>query len=950
MKKQTLLVFLILVILPLVLAANALVIGSPIIGIVSSLLFLCLASWVTSELLFYREDKVFRMTFGFVTILMFLALIGNVLIVIASFTEVVSLIAVVVSSVILGLAFVRHRKGYFPTAPSKSDKGPVKKAVGGPVMLLILFLVWVFAAFRLLWISRTDEGGASVWMTIPNSFLPLFLLVSFSLLVVLVFTRLSNSLKLGLVCLYSFLVHSLFLLVWYPGRYGDPWAQLGEARYISSTGMPYAYDWMIQQRLIPQLALRAQQALTVFFGRMFFVDLYWVHIVLIPLLWSILVPLIAYIIADRLSVEKSRKFPILAAVATLLFPSLILWGTVSVPNSLGFIFFFVSVALLITWINHGDKRMWLLSSLASITSFLAHPQPGLFAFFLLFWVTVTHKTTRKIWSVIIYVPLFLVYPLSLLYRQASFSLGGLSILDNFLSFQSEISTILLVFGVVGLILGVKNHFVRTKSALMLFIIYLTLLSEYYLTEFGMTNLPFGAERILTMANFMLVPFVALGFIIIVRIFGKVASKSTGNLSLSVPLKGFKMGLGRSRVGFLVICLFLSLQATSALYQAYPQNELVKVQPSGYELEAIKYINSDAKGSRYVVLGDTTFAGLAIGYLGADYSFGTYAQPEWSYPTMVLYVDMTTQPSLSYMQQALDFAGAKVSYFVVSVRNPDFEEVVERTSEVLPVNRVFGEGKLYVFKYPLSVVEELGSSVKVVFDDGSKTESVPTWLTYMVESEITASLNLSGHVSYNVTEYPPHWTFLNLTVNNESKHFDESSNIDTFIYVKGLEPSDVVEVEWLFNSNYPRVGWKEDSFKREWHPHPQYLGIPGKPPVIANDGNVLSISHSFEPRAIWYYYHVTSVGVSTNDYPYLIIRWRSNLPTAVAYVYFEDESAQEIVSFGSQSVDWGSTVVKLKSDAVVSMVMVGLSNAVNQQLSGVGTLEVDFILICGKATQ
>jgi len=952
MDKQLLLTCLILVILPLVLLANALVISSPIIGVAASLVFLSIASWVTGVLLFSKENRVFRMTFGFVTVIMFLVLTGNVLIVIAGFKETVSLTAVAALGVILGWFFVRFRNSHSSKDSSESGVNQNKKMTKEAVLFVVPFLVTTTVAFWMLWLGRTDEGGASVWLTIPNSFIPLFLFVSFSLLVVLVFTRLSNSLKLGLVCLYSFLVHSLFLLVWYPGRYGDPWVHLGEARYIAKTGMPYAYDWMIQQRLIAQLVVRAQHALTVFFGRMFFVDVYWVNIMLVPLLWSILVPLLAYIIAEMMTVKKSRMFPILSAVATLLFPSLISWGTVSVANSLGFVFFFVSVALLIAWMNHGDYRMWLLSALASISSFLSHPQPGLFAFLLLSWVTVIHKTTRRIWSVIIYVLLFLAYPLSLLYRQASFSLGGLLVLDNFLSFQSEMSTILLVFGVVGLILSVKNHFVNTRSALVLFITYVTLLSEFYLTVFGMTNLPFDAQRILTMADFLLVPFVALGFIMIARIYGKVASKSTGNPSISLPHKGFKVILSRVSVGFLIICLFLSLQATLALYQAYPHDEIVKVQPSAYELETIEYINSDTRGA-YVVLCDTTFADLAVGFLGIDYGYpsnrGYFGIPEWWYPTIKMYVEMTETPSIGIMKQALKFASAQSSYFVVSIRNPDFEEVVKRTLEILPAYRTFGDDQLYLFRYPTPVVEEPGSPVKIVFDDGLGGEQdVQTRFAYMVDTEVNSTLTLAGHTSYNVTYFPAHWTFLELTVNNVSRGFDESSDINKFVYVNGLQLSDVLTIKWLFNSRYPNVGWKEDSFKTldNWHSHELYIGT--MVPDITSDGNILRLSYSFSSGSYLYYYYVTSVSISTNDYPYLSMRWRSNEPVAVAAVYFVGGGSQIIVPFGGISPEWSTNVVSLPSDVTITMVVVGLSNARDQQVTGTGTMEVDYILFAAKA--
>lgn len=957
MEKRTLLAFLMLVTSPLVLLVNAWTVRSPILGTIASLVFFFIASWVTGELLYSREDRVFRVTFGFITILMFLALTGNVLIVIASFTEIVSLVAITVLNVVLGLFFVRFRRGHSLQVIGESRVGHGKKVVGEAILFLIPFLFSAVVAFRLLWLGRTGEGGASVWLTIPSFFVPLFLVVSFSLMGILVFTSLSNSFKLGLVCVYSFLAHSLFLLVWYPGRFGDPWAHLGSARYIARTGMTYAYSRLVEQFLIVDLAVKVQQALTVFFGRMFSVDLYWVHVVLVPLLWSTLVPLIAYRIAEMLTVNKSRIFPILTAAATLLFPSLIIWGTVSVPNSLGFVFFFVSVLFLLLWMNHGEKRMLVMSLSASTVSFLAHPQTGLFAFMLLLWGIVIKKTTRKIWRFASYVPLFMVYPLALLYWKASLSLSGLLVLDNFLSFQSEISTILLVFGIVGLVFGVRSRLVNTRSAVMFFVLYATILSEYYLTNFGMTGLPYWAGRILTMADFLLVPFVALGFFMIARAFGKGSSwRSRAWSSVDISLERFKFDLSGRYVGLLLVCLFLSLQTTFALYQAYPRSEIVVVQPAAYGLEAIQFIDSNSP-ERYVVLCHPGFSGLAIGFLGVDYGWGGnprgyFGISSFGYPIAQMYGEMTKTPSIGIMQQGMNFANAKLSYFVVSVRDPKFEEIVERTLEILPAIRVFGDGKLYVFMYPLPVFEEPGSVVKVIFDDGTGEQSVQTTFAYMVESGINSTLTLSGYRSYNVTGFPTHWTFLELTVNNVSRGFDDSSDINTFVYVKGLQPSDVLTIKWLFNRHYPNVGWKEDSFKRldKWRRHDLYPGT--MVPTITTDGDILRMSYSFTSGFYWYYYYVTSVNVSTEDYPYLLMRWRSDRPVAVASVTFELGGGQEMVPFGSLSPEWSTIVVPLPLGAIVRTVMVGLSNgryAPDYAISGTGTLEVDYILFVAKAT-
>jgi len=470
-------------------------------------------------------------------------------------------------------------------------------------------------------------------------------------------------------------------------------------------------------------------------------------------------------------------------------------------------------------------------------------------------------------------------------------------------------------------------------------------------------LPFGPKRILAITNLLLVPFVALGVLGVVDVLAKAFSRV--RLSPSF-LRGF-FGKASPRAAALVLmALALSVQATLALYQAYPQQEIVDLQPSVYEMEAIYYINSTARGP-YVVLCDSQLANLAIGLLGIDYGYagskyGLWGIPNYDYPTLKLYSEMVKSPSISFMNEALelDFARwAKTAFFVLSVKaGKSFDQVLTRALEVLPVDAVFGDGKLYVFRYPLPVFEEAGPSVRVVLDDGLGGEQdMSTEFVYMVENEINSTLTLSGHTSYNVTEFPAQWTFLDLMVNNTPSRFDDSSDVNSFIYVKGLQQSDVLTIKWLFNRRYTDVGWKEDSFKRLdlWHTHDLYRGTIS--PSISSDGNVLRMSYFFRPGSYQYYYYVTSVGLSTDDYPYLLMRWRCDQPVAVAAVYFELGGVQETVSLGSISEKWSTIVVPLQSGGsgdVVRTVMVGISNLRNQRLDAQATLEIDYIMLSNKA--
>jgi len=938
-----------------VLVANSLVIKSSLIGTVACLGFLSLISVTIGEVFYSTENLFFKCLFGLATFLLLLAVSGFGLMLIGKFTEILSFVVVVVISVFFGIISLRGKRSRFQNLFEHSSMGKVSKRKDfNSYLLILIFICYVAVAFRFLFLARTDEGYGSVWLEISPFFIPVFALVTLILGSILFFSSIDDGLKLVLLSVYTFLAHSLFLVVWYPSRYGDPLRTLGHARYTARTGTIYAYDWLISQLLIEGIvAYRAQFALTIFFERMFSIDIYWVHVILIPLLWSIFVPCLAYKVAELLTTKRSRAFPLLAALSTGLFPSLILWGTVSVANSLGFIFFFLSVVFLLRWMNSGGKQNWFMLLLTVGVTFLSHSQPGIFALMLFVWGNIVHRSSRKVLKIASLLLIFALYPAALYFYGASFSPAGLFVLDSFFSFQSEITTILLVFGLLGLVLVVRLKNVNTKRALLLFVFYVTILLEYYFTGFGMTNLPYGAQRILVMGDLLLVPFVALGLLVIVDILRKALAPSMRAVSSSLSSKKVKLGLNSRLIALALICLFVPVQATLTLYQAYPRQELLPYQPSAYMIEAVQYIDADAPG-RYVVMCDTMISTVAIGFLGIDYGWaggvrGFFGMPDWDYPTVEMYTEMTEQPSISIMQQAMEFGDAVASYFVVWERQkyPDFEDVVQRTSEILPVNRVFGDGKLFVFKYPLPVLEEPGPSVKVIFDDGVSTKYVETKFTYMFETEINSTLTLSGYTSYNTTDYPMHWTFLDLTVNNASRQFDEASDINAYVYVKGLEPEDVLTVKWRWNRNYGSAVWKEDSFKEGWRTHDVYTGT--ITPTIVADGEILNISYSFTPGPYLYYYYIKAVDTTMGANQSIIVRWRSDGPIAVVVYYFELglTTGVDVVPLGSKSADWTVTIFALEESLEVSYVMVGITNLREKNLSGVKTLSVDYIMIAAS---
>jgi hypothetical protein len=949
-SKWALIRMLLLIVFSAVVLLNSILFASPFIGIPSSLGVLLISSLAAGEIFFVNEKRVLKQMLGLATFAVLITLLGILLMLVERFTETVSLVGFVSIGSILGLVSLFGKRTTPHNLPKHEVKAEKSRSRRGLYFIVALFLVSTAVAFYALWLGRTGAGLISVWLTIPSFFFPFFFISSLSLMIALFFTELHPSLKLSFVSLQSFLVHSLFLIVWYPGRNGDPWSHLGEARYIDRVGTFYAYDWLMSQHLFSDIVkYKSQYALVVLFRRMFSLDTYWVQVFFIPLLWSLFAPFFLYKIADLLSTKKSKTFPLLTAIGGGLFTPLVYWGAISVPNSLGFLFLIFTIMLILYGAKSGEKRFWFLAVLTSVIVVFAHPQTGIFAFLFVFAAAVLESKGPSILKMALIIPLPAIYPyFSAYFMNAEFSLSGLLNPSNVESFQLDIFTLLLIFAFLGLVFSLRGKLVHGASALMLFVFYAITAVDYYVVMYGMLNSPVP-DRILPLMAILLIPFAALGL-------SAIANSLRIGFS-HVKSNSLTKRLSPRKVAMFLMCVFLSLQSVSVLLQTYPSHEITEQQPAGYAVDAIHYIDSTAPG-RYVVLTDPGIASLASGFLGIDYSYGgpeargTFGVPEWTYWTIRLYSEMGTNPSISILERAMLKAQVGIAYVVVWGLHEDgyFDDKIQRISKVLKPDRIFGDGLLYVYNYTSSFtpINGNGPNVKVTFDDGTSSESQTTF-NYFLKSEVTYDVVLTGHSSYNITDYPTYWTFNKVILNDNEIRLDASSDVNSFIYVSGLAPSDTLDVFWKANEHYPRAGWKEDSFKYGWQTHENYTGTIS--PNITTDGNILSLSWNFSAYygEYQYYYYTRRVNVETNDYPYILVKWKTTGSVAVIAVAYTDSPGDqyEIVPYSSASSEWTVSIVKLRSDKQLAYITVGLTNLANIDVSDIQDLYVDYILLCAQ---
>ena len=607
------------------------------------------------------------------------------------------------------------------------------------VELLYLFLLAL--SFYLLLLSRTGEAS-TVWEVLHPAFIPT-LFVATSLLLTILLASEKVPYKLLLIIVHAVLIHSLFPIVFPAGDLS------GQQMVLGRTVLVYDNVILHGERLAPPWTLETvqsqifvrfggtnfQAALSVVFARMLSIDVFWVHLFLVPVLWGVFAPIAAYL--TTYTFTKNKKVAVLASLLLSAFPYVTYFGAISAPNSLGYIFFFYSLYFMLKNLYSNDSKATFLMLTFAFFSLLSHYLTGIMSLSLLI-LTLAFKvyrgeksssTTAKISLAASFSFCVSLLPLSLIYlrffRPGSYALTlnkfyelpfeeivGLFLIGD-LTYGFDLGTTLLV--VIGPALAFlymiyllyrlkKNPTTKFRIHLLfLFAAFLMMLIDYRILKLFMEGLPLNEERLWVFQGFIAVPFVALA------IYKAVSSVNTflkEHYPPAISIAGLR-SLSKRHVPRVLALLFtmnvvipmvLGGWITFSLSAAYPQ--IAPLQTTWYELEAAKYIEENTK-EKYVVIGDiwTIFAGEMIVGINNPraYYFGEYNKTGYD-----LFTSMRLDSSPQWMILAMNYTDTTVAYFIVTEPRLGTEEynrlVTQALQNDLQVYSVFGEGKLHVFYY------------------------------------------------------------------------------------------------------------------------------------------------------------------------------------------------------------------------------------------------------------
>lgn len=809
--------------------SNITIFKSSIVGFVSSIIYVYVSSVLCGNIFFRDEVFWHKIMFGFFVFIVALSFAGAVTLALYRLTTVLILLVLFIITFLLVALDVKIYGFKVVSINTKNvtGVGSENRKVKKRRFILVkenifqsLYLAFVVLCFLALVLSRSEET-VSIWAVMHPAFLPFFFIATLLLLAVLL-SKTRTGLKLFFVLVHSLLVHSFLIIVLNLGLQGDVWYTLGWTRDIVNTGQSLSslFDYVsggtsfsVFQMFYFVSRKRVLQALVPIFANMFGVDIYWSQVFLTPALWSLFVPFLIYKIVKSLGGRESDA--ILGAFLSLMMPTLIWWGATTLPDTLGKVFFLLTVYLGLRFLSSHETslRQTFLVFILPFVAFLAHFMDGILSFIALFLVLSlkmyrnTDKMSTKVLLMIITVLCMSFLPLSLFalgevypgasYMRVSFSLEKLYqtdvlslIFGDYVNYPfSEILPKILVpaLGFVGIIYVAifvpKRRLVRS-AMLFLLLMEIVFLMDYRITNYGMLNVPFSAGRIRVYRDLLILPFAAmLGVGLLENFYRKLQG-----LSFHIYRRHFtSLGV----ISFvLVSSLITSGFAVLATTNAYTLKPIMN--PTPYEVEAIRYIHRTTP-EQYVTIADPVFVNLAYGILGGVYS-GYYLRQS------SLFYAMYIEPSAEVLEGAMAKTGASVAYFVISIRYQRFfSSIVKSAQEIFETYAVFGDGKLYVFRYP---PREQELAISLIVDSGNYSR-----INYTVEYELNFTQALlgipHGHLDPNsISVIDPSGSEVPASLENFQAWFENGSSSDN--WSDGVSHDDVLTFTAQFTNATPEL--------------------------------------------------------------------------------------------------------------------------------------------------
>ena len=800
----------VLSIIVLILLLNLLIVRSSILGIPASFLFVIIGGILLGNTFFQEDILYFKLAFGFLSLSMLLVLAGATVLLLFRlnilFVSILTLClvtgAIFIASLVLGK---RKEKG------ENSGSEKPDRRLSFPVAY-IPYIAFAGYCLFLVFSARSSWVYGAIWDVLPDNFLLFYLLSNIALLGAF-FSRGKTLVKLSLIAFHSVFSLSLFILVVESGfPLYDPWVHIGYSVTLFEHG---STTWGPISSLAYLYGYIAERGLPIFVSvitEMLRVDIFWVQVLSVPILWGVFVPLIAYKITKLIG--GGNRSSLLSAFLTVFCFSLIGWATVPETDSFGYVLLFFSIFLFLRYLSSGDVRTITIMFVTVAASIVADPLPGILSLsFMILAFGVKKYESIKISNVskayallatLLILCTFLV-PLGIILRGRispaygamygfpAFSIDGLLSTDGWhlifgesidFSFRlALLSQLPLLLGAIGLGYTLRHKSKYNASAcLFLLSAFIICLIDYRTLQYAMVKVPFGPGRIVSFRDLTILPFTGIMINSLAKLFPETFPKAQTGFRV-IRKSGIKIIVGKRSFAIAIICISVSSFASAVVDENYAARRGLQV--TGFEMGVVKYID-DYTPERYVVIAEPRLWSVGIGYVG-------FWNPEKLYVCCKesKYDRIDSDPSVDNMMWAMRQFEASVGYFLaVSHRTLNYEEVVERASLIFRPYAIFHEKDLEISVFRYEIPRLTSSDVTTFYWD------LPP--TYFIQNDL---MQVSINPSRNQLEVRDHWGTLYEGL-NFSEMLSDGNNIGNMTSIDYFIPEDSYWVEWKAQETIP----------------------------------------------------------------------------------------------------------------------------------------------------
>ena len=287
-------------------------------------------------------------------------------------------------------------------------------AQGDVLLLLFAFFSVLFIFF--IFHARTGVYILSPWNALSPFILMLFFILCF-IVVKMILSYRSVGLVLTIIILFSYITHAYLPVVYETGFGGDKWRHIGAEKWLQDGEIYTPSIWgelvrsdvhfgpiALPEALVAgnKTSYASQWSTTIMLSEAIGVDIFWIDLLLVFLLWSLFLPLLLYLfgkiifeteppLAPPLSTGWERIGLLFAFLPTL-FYTFQSEGAITIPVSFGHLFFFFVLLIWMQYVKTGKRSVLYFAGAMSLVFYWGY----ILNFFMLILIGILSFSWRKL--------------------------------------------------------------------------------------------------------------------------------------------------------------------------------------------------------------------------------------------------------------------------------------------------------------------------------------------------------------------------------------------------------------------------------------------------------------------------------------------------------------------------------------------------------------------------